>query len=154
LTVLSYGQRIQYYPLPDASPPETSQAITHIQCIVGTFLYNARAVEPNLLAPLSTLASQLSTATSATIYAVSYLLDYCITNLEPSIRYYASGMQLKIHSDAFYLSEPKATSRIGGYFYLGNKTEPPNKTLSNVPLLFQTHIFCAFSQDCAIPEAF
>lgn len=30
-------------------------------------------------------------------------------------------MILKIHSDASYLSESKARSRIGGYFYLGNK---------------------------------
>jgi hypothetical protein len=61
--------------------------------------------------PLSTLASQLSTAisaTSSTIDAVSHLLDYYGTHPEASIRFYASDMQLKIHSDASYLSEPKA----------------------------------------------
>jgi hypothetical protein len=45
-TVPAYGQRIQYAPLPDAPPPETSQAITCAQGIVGTLLYNARAVSP------------------------------------------------------------------------------------------------------------
>jgi hypothetical protein len=40
-------------------------------------------------------------------------------------------MQLNIHSDASYLSEPKAESRIGGYFYLGNKISSPKKPLSN-----------------------
>jgi hypothetical protein len=30
-------------------------------------------------------------------------------------------MILKIHSDASYLGEPKARSRGGGHYYLGNK---------------------------------
>jgi hypothetical protein len=49
-------------------------------------------------------------------------------------------MQLNIHSDASYLSETKAKSRIGGYFYLGNKTNSPKKTLSNGPLLCHTTV--------------
>jgi hypothetical protein len=49
-------------------------------------------------------------------------------------------MQLKIHSDASYLSDPKAKSRIGGYFYLGNKTSSPKKPLSNGPLLCDTTV--------------
>jgi hypothetical protein len=56
-TVPTYGQRIQYAPLPDASPPATAQEITRSQAIVGTLLYNARAVDPTLLVPLRTLAS-------------------------------------------------------------------------------------------------
>jgi hypothetical protein len=49
-------------------------------------------------------------------------------------------MQLKIHSDASYLSEPKAKSIIGGYFSLGNKTNAPKKPLSNSPLLCHTTV--------------
>jgi hypothetical protein len=49
-------------------------------------------------------------------------------------------MQLKIHSDDSYLSEPKAKSRIGGYFYLGNKKNSPKKPLSNGPLLCHTTV--------------
>jgi hypothetical protein len=49
-------------------------------------------------------------------------------------------MQLRIHSDASYLSEPKAKSIIGGYFYLGNKTNYPKKPLSNNPLLCHTTV--------------
>jgi hypothetical protein len=106
-TVPAYGQHIQYAPLPDASPLATYQAITRAQVIVYTLLYNDRAVDPTLISSLSPLASQLSTATSATIDAVSNILDYCSTHPEASIRYYASDMQLKIHSDAYYLSDPK-----------------------------------------------
>jgi hypothetical protein len=84
-TVPAYGQGIQYAPLPDASPQATSQYITRAQGIVGTLIYNARAMDPTLLAPLSTLASQLSMATSATIDAISHLLDYCSTHPESSI---------------------------------------------------------------------
>jgi hypothetical protein len=49
-------------------------------------------------------------------------------------------MQLKIHSDASYLSKPKAKSRIGGYFYLGNNTNSRMKPLSNFPLLCHTTV--------------
>jgi hypothetical protein len=103
-TVPAYGQRIQYAPL---------------QAIVGTLLYNARSVDPTLIVPLSALASQLYTATTTTIKAVSHLLDHCSTHPESNIRYFASDMQLKIHSDASYFSAPKAKSIIGGCFYLG-----------------------------------
>jgi hypothetical protein len=139
-TVPAYGQCIQYAPLPNASPPATSQEITHAQAIVGTLLYNARVVDPTLRIPLSTLASQLSTATSATIYDVSHLIDYCSTHPEASIRYYAPDVQLKIHSDASYLSEPKAKSKNGGYFYLGKNTISSKIPLSNGPVLCHTTV--------------
>jgi hypothetical protein len=139
-TVPAYGQHIQYAPLPDAAPPATAEDIACAQSIVGTLLYNARAVDPTLLVTLSALASQLSTATTTTIKAVSHLLDYCSTHPESTIRYFASDMQLKIHSDASYLSEPRAKSRIGGYFYLGNKTNSSMKPLSNGPLLCHTTV--------------
>jgi hypothetical protein len=49
-------------------------------------------------------------------------------------------MQLKIHSDVLYLSEPKAKSRIGGFFYLGGKTNARMKPLFNGPLLCHTTV--------------
>jgi hypothetical protein len=49
-------------------------------------------------------------------------------------------MQLKINSVASYLSEPKAKSRIGSYFYLGNNKNSPKKPLSNGPLLCHTTV--------------
>jgi hypothetical protein len=139
-TVPAYGQRIQYAPLPDAAPPATDAEITRAQSIVGTLVYNARAVDPTLLIPLSALALQLSTDTATTIKAVSHLLDYCSTHLESTIQYFDSDMQLKIHSDALYLSEPKAKSRIGSYFYLGGKYDSRMKPLSNYPLLCHTTV--------------
>jgi hypothetical protein len=138
-TVHAYFQRIQYDPLPDSTPPAISEEITRAQAVVGTLLYNARAVDPTIMVPLSALASQLYTATT-TITAVSYLLDYCSTRPESTIRYFSSDMQLKIHSDASYLSDPKAKSRIDGYFYLGKNTNSSKKPLSNGLILCHTAV--------------
>jgi hypothetical protein len=95
-------------------------------------------VDPTLIMPLSTMASRLSTATTTTTMdAVRHLLDYCSTKPDAAIRYDASDMQLKIHSDASYLSEPRAKSRVGGYFFLGNSKHSQCPYLSNGPLLCQ-----------------
>jgi hypothetical protein len=141
-TAPAYGQRIQYVPLQDASSLETPQDITHVQGIVGTPHYNARVVDPTLLFPLISLSSQLSTATTTTttMDAISHLLDYCITHPESTTRYYASDMQLKIHSYESYLSDPKAKSCIGVYFYLGNATNLLDTLLTNGPLFCHTTV--------------
>jgi hypothetical protein len=100
----AYGQRIQYAPPPDESAAASAADITRAQGIVGTLLYYARSVDPTLIMPLGTIASRLSTATTTTMYATSHLLYYCISKPDAAICYYASNMQLKIHSDASYLS--------------------------------------------------
>jgi hypothetical protein len=143
-TVPAYGQHIQYAPLPDATPPSTSAEITRAQAIVGTLLYNARAVDPTLSVPFSAFASKLSTATTATtttttINSFSHLLEYCSTHPESTVRYFASDMQLKIHSDASYFSEPKAQSRIGVFSTCETTQTPPRD-----PYIL-TH-FCATQQ--------
>jgi len=45
-------------------------------------------------------------------------------------------MILRLHSDTSYLSEPKARSRAGGYFYMGNK----DPTFINGPILTPTGV--------------
>jgi hypothetical protein len=66
---------------------------------------------------------------------VDHVLDYCSTHPEANIRYYTSDMQLKIHNDASYLSDPKEKSHIYGYVFLGNEKNSPLPLLSNAPLL-------------------
>ena len=51
---------------------------------------------------------------------VQHLLDYLATHSEAKVRYYASEMVLNIHSDASYLSEPEAKSRLAGHFFMGS----------------------------------
>eukprot|EP00804_Cyclotella_cryptica_P000699 CCRYP_000983-RA/>CCRYP_000983-RA protein AED:0.36 eAED:0.37 QI:0/0/0/1/1/1/5/0/509 len=48
------------------------------------------------------------------------LLDYCASHPNAIVRFTASDMILNIHSDASYLSETKARSRIAGHFFLGS----------------------------------
>ena len=52
---------------------------------------------------------------------IKQLLDYIAIHRNFGIRYVASFMILNLHSDAYYLSEPKAKSRAGGHLWLGNK---------------------------------
>jgi hypothetical protein len=55
------------------------------------------------------------------------LLDYLATQEDAVLTYNASDMILAVHSDASYLSKPKAQSRAGGHFFLSSDTPiPPN----------------------------
>jgi hypothetical protein len=54
------------------------------------------------------------------------------------VRYRASDMILRLHSDASYLSEAKARSRGAGHFYLGEK--PSNQPVRNNGALLTTSI--------------
>ena len=54
---------------------------------------------------------------------IVHLLDYLAIHPEEAIMFKASDMILNVHSDASYLSEKKATSRMGGNFFLGRMSE-------------------------------
>ena len=70
-------------------------------------------VDRTLLVALGSLAQQQLRATIQTEQAVNQLLDYCYHHPKASVRFHASDMILKAFSDASYLSEPAAKSRIG-----------------------------------------
>jgi hypothetical protein len=61
--------------------------------------------------------------------ATNQMLDYLATHPDAPLRYHASAMILHIHSDASYLSVSNARSRLGGLFFLGNKS-PEQDTLN------------------------
>eukprot|EP00957_Ditylum_brightwellii_P147873 11260261-Ditylum_brightwellii.AAC.1 len=90
----------------------------HIQEILGTLLFYARAVDPAMLMALNTIAFKQEHPTSKMAAARVQLLSYCATHPEAIIRYHSSGMVLHILSDASYLSAPRARSRAGGHFFL------------------------------------
>jgi hypothetical protein len=55
------------------------------------------------------------------------LLDYLATQEDAVLSYQTSNMVLAVHSDASYLSKPKARSRAGGHLFLSSDTTiPPN----------------------------
>ena len=55
------------------------------------------------------------------------LLDYAHTYPDPKIRYHASDMCLHIDSDAAYLVQPKARSRVAGHYYLSDRMPTHDK---------------------------
>jgi hypothetical protein len=79
-------------------------------------------VDPTFLMPLNDIATKQTKATKKTQAATNQLLDYLATHPDAAIRYHASDMKLHIHSDASYLSVSNARSRLGGLFFLGNKS--------------------------------
>ena len=70
-----------------------------------------------MLLALSAIAADQAAPTKNKLEKVDQLLDYAASQEEAVITYQASGMVLVIHSNASYLSEPKARSRAGGHFF-------------------------------------
>ena len=119
-----YGAKVQLTDPIDTTARLTQPEIKRLQQIIGTFLFYGCAVDPTLLTALSELSSAQATATEATKRACHQFLDYCATHPTSTIRYHASDMVLKLHSDSSYLNALRARSRQGGHFFLGNKSGP------------------------------
>ena len=134
---ITYGNKIQNAPVEDSSPCLSELETRHIQRIVGSFLYYARAIDNTIHPALNCLGSNQAKPTEATRNDANMLMDYLHTHPNAKLRYHKSGMQLHIDSDAAYLVAPKAKSRVAGYFYLSNKSNNP---VINAPI----HIECAF----------
>ena len=83
-------------------------------------MYYARAVDITTLVALSSIAAEQAQATEQTEKLVHTLLDYLATHKNAKEQYVASNMVLNIHSDASYLSKPKARSRLGGTYFMGS----------------------------------
>jgi hypothetical protein len=123
-----YGAKTQYA-TKDETPPLTATQCLTIQKVAGSVLYYARAVDPTVLMPLNDISTEQTKATEKTQAATNQMLDYLATYPDATIRYHTSDMILHIHSDASYLSVSNARSRLGGLFFLGNKS-PEQDTLS------------------------
>jgi hypothetical protein len=123
-----YGAKTQYA-TKDETPPLTAHQCLTIQKVTGSVLYYARAVDPTVLMPLNDIATEQTKATEKTQAAKNQMLDYLATHPDATVRYHASDMILHIHSDASYLSVSNARSRLGGLFFLGNKS-PEQETLN------------------------
>ncbi len=87
---------------------------------------------------LSDIATQQAAPMENTMKQVNQFLDYMWMHPDAIIRYHASDMILNVHSDASYLSAPKARSRAGGYFFLGSIPQDGNPIKLNGAI----HITC------------
>ena len=85
-----------------------------------------------MLHALNDLATRVNDGTQETINALQHFLNYCATNPESTVLFWASDMILQNHSDAAYLVVNGARSRAGGYTFLGNKED--KKQINNGPI--------------------
>ena len=113
-----YGAKKQYATQQSQAPPLDKKGKKYIQQVCGKFLFLGRAVDSTLLCPISAIASQSATPTKDTLHQTQQLLNYVATQEDAVLTYHASNMKLAAHSDASYLSEPKARIRAGGHFFL------------------------------------
>jgi hypothetical protein len=80
-----YGAKAQA-PLPvDISPKLTPEEIKEIQCVIGSILYYARAVDITVLMALSSIAIEQSKGTTNTMEKAKQLLDYLATYPDATI---------------------------------------------------------------------
>ena len=86
---------------------------------MSSILIYARIVDSTFLVGLNSIAMQQTSATNNTLKRTEDLLDYADAHPNAKIRYRASEMILQIHTDASYLSKPKAHSRATGHYFLG-----------------------------------
>ena len=59
----TYGAKVQYAPSTNNSPVLAATKIRHIQSVVGTSLYYELAVDPTMLAAISSIARKTSKST-------------------------------------------------------------------------------------------
>jgi hypothetical protein len=105
LSPKQYGAQAQT-PVPvDISLKLSPEEIKEIQCIVGSILYYACAVDITVLMALSSIAIEQTRGMTNTMQQAKQLLDYLATNPDATIRYRASGMIMNVHLDASYLSK-------------------------------------------------
>jgi hypothetical protein len=71
-----------------------------------------------MLLSLNALAAAQKNGTQATVQALVHFLNYCAPHPDATLRYRAKDMILHIHSDAAYLNETKARSRVGGHHFV------------------------------------
>ena len=135
----TYGAQVQYAQDDDSFPLMSAKTINLMQQIVGTLLYYSIAVDPNMLTNPDSIASQQSRGTKKTYADTLWLLNYAATHPNAKMRYTASDMILYVYSEASYLSEPRARSRAGGHYFLGDdrldmSMPPTNRPRLNSPI--------------------
>ncbi len=123
---IHYGTKKQYAMQESKAPLLDNKAKQFIQQVCGKFLFLGRAVDSTLPCPISAIASQSSKPIKDTMRQTLQLLDYLATQEDAVLSYHASNMVLAVHSNASYLSKPKARSRAGGHFSLSSNTTVPS----------------------------
>jgi hypothetical protein len=138
---IQYGAKAQYVETKDETPPLNKDDKRFIQEVTGTFLFYARVVDPTMLVALESLAVEQANPTEKTMQKCLQFLDYAASQEDAVITYRKSDMVQAIHSDALYLSEPKAQSRAGGHFFMSEDAvdSPDNVAVHTVAKIIKAH---------------
>jgi hypothetical protein len=141
----TYGAKVQLATNQDPDFQKlTPKQQKFIQEFVGVFLFYGRAIDSTMLPALGTIATHLHHAPYDTLkQKIDQFLDYAATHPDATLKYIASEMHLWVHTDASYLSETKARSRAGGFFYLSDKPTLPIKADASPPTPnMPIHVLC------------
>ncbi len=120
-----YSAKVQHANLPDDSPPLNKAGNKFIKEVMGVFLYLAWAVDSTMLTVLSALTSKQAAPTEKTMQKFLQFLDYSASQEDAIITYWVSNMRLAIHSNALYLSEPRACCRASGHIFMAGTEDIP-----------------------------
>ena len=82
---------------------------------MGTLLFYDKTIDLTILVALGTIEAAQTIGKIEKEKEIQKLLDYCATHPNATLRYKASRVVLKAHSDALYFFESLAISR-AGYF--------------------------------------
>ena len=117
---------MQYAEGEDSSPKLDEKDKKFIQRAVGKFSFIARAIDGTMLTALNGIAVDQAEPTEETMRRMKQFLDYAASQEEPVLTYRASDMILAGHSDAGYLNERRARSRVGGHWFCSEDRDIPN----------------------------
>ena len=126
-----FGVRSQQVPDAPVSPPLLPKAINLFQQEIGYLKYYAMLIDSSALCTLSKLGADQANPTQHSLTQLRHLWAYFATLPDATLQFQASNMQLTLHSDASYNSEPLARSRAGGHWWLGTDT-PGNAAIHAV----------------------
>jgi hypothetical protein len=130
----TYGATVQYAKAIDSSPAATKEEEKYIFQVIGILLYYAQAVDSTILVSLNLLTAAQAKPTKHTVSLIKWLLDYAAKNPDAILTYKKSDMVIAVQSDASYLSEPSACSRVGSHFFCSSNVDdlPNNGAVLNI----------------------
>ena len=82
------------------------------------------AIDPIMIVVLHNIAAVQAHPTKNTLKKYLRLMDYTARYPNAKLRYFASNMILHVNSDAAYLVQPEAHSRLAGYYIFSNHPPP------------------------------
>jgi hypothetical protein len=101
---IQYGAKVQCVQI-DTTSPLSPAELKKVQDIVGILLYNARTVNPTLLAALSSIAAQEIQLQTSHGRCMSPTTQLRCNQSQRRLTYHACDMILAVHTDTFYLSK-------------------------------------------------